>query len=94
MFRILSHSRVRRPEWYSDAGRLSTIPSQVLIAGSGQQRRGIAWERGRHLHAAGQLKAEILEEGTAQHVRAASEVLTAGAPHIENDPRDRHRGVP
>ena len=28
MFRILSHSRVRRPGWYSEAGRLSMIPSR------------------------------------------------------------------
>jgi hypothetical protein len=38
------------------------------------------------------LEAEIFEEGAAQHVRAAGDVLAAGAEHVEDDQGDRHRG--
>ena len=60
-------------------GTLEHDPLQALGAGNLQQRRGIARERGRHLHGAGHLEAEILQQGAAQHVRAAGEVLAAGA---------------
>jgi hypothetical protein len=47
---------------------------------------------GWYLHGAGDLQAQVLQQGTAQHVRAAHEVVAAGPEHVEPDQRDRHRG--
>jgi len=51
----------------------------ALLAGGGQQHLGLAGERGRYLHGAGDRQAEILQQGAAQHIRAARQVIAAGS---------------
>jgi hypothetical protein len=92
MFRSLSQSRVRRPGTVQRGGPLEHDPLIALIAGGVQQHRGLARERGRYLHGAGDRQAEIIQQGAAKHVRAAHQVVAAGPQHVEHDQRDRDRG--